>query len=74
MIPDLHSHSIMSGDGRAEARSYRQWIRTRTVPINGFVLGRAPPIQLRGRAATSGRADTKFKSWRSTGVVTLGNL
>ena len=38
MIIDLHTHSIKSDDGRAKVRNYCQWIRTREVPIDGFVL------------------------------------
>lgn len=38
MILDLHCHSIKSDDGRAKVRNYCQWIRTRNVPIDGFVL------------------------------------
>ncbi len=38
MILDLHTHSIKSDDGRAKVRNYCQWIRTREMPIDGFVL------------------------------------
>jgi predicted metal-dependent phosphoesterase TrpH len=38
MIIDLHAHSIKSDDGRAKVQNYCQWIRTRDVPIDGFVL------------------------------------
>ncbi len=38
MILDLHSHSIKSDDGRAKVPNYCQWIRTREIPIDGFVL------------------------------------
>ncbi len=38
MILDLHSHSIKSDDGRAKVPNYCQWIRTRGIPIDGFVL------------------------------------
>lgn len=38
MILDLHAHSIKSDDGRAKVRNYCQWIRTREIPIDGFVL------------------------------------
>ncbi len=38
MILDLHTHSIKSDDGRAKVQNYCQWIRTRNVPIDGFVL------------------------------------
>ncbi|TNF83156.1 MAG: hypothetical protein EP301_11570 [Gammaproteobacteria bacterium] len=38
MILDLHTHSIKSDDGRAKVENYCQWIRTRELPIEGFVL------------------------------------
>ena len=38
MILDLHTHSIKSDDGRAKVQNYCQWIRTREIPIDGFVL------------------------------------
>lgn len=38
MILDLHAHSIKSDDGRAKVQNYCQWIATRNVPIDGFVL------------------------------------
>ena len=38
MILDLHTHSIKSDDGRAKVQNYCQWIRTRELPIDGFVL------------------------------------
>ena len=38
MILDLHAHSIKSDDGRAKVRNYCQWIRSRDVGIDGFVL------------------------------------
>jgi predicted metal-dependent phosphoesterase TrpH len=38
LILDLHTHSIKSDDGRAKVSNYCQWIRTRGVPIDGFVL------------------------------------
>ena len=38
MILDLHTHSIKSDDGRAKVANYCQWIRTREIPIDGFVL------------------------------------
>lgn len=38
MILDLHSHSIKSDDGRAKVENYCQWIRSKDVPIDGFVL------------------------------------
>jgi predicted metal-dependent phosphoesterase TrpH len=38
LILDLHTHSIKSDDGRAKVANYCQWIRTREIPIDGFVL------------------------------------
>ena len=38
MILDLHTHSIKSDDGRAKVENYCQWIRSKEVPIDGFVL------------------------------------
>ena len=38
MILDLHTHSIKSDDGRAKVRNYCQWIRSREIGIDGFVL------------------------------------
>ncbi len=38
MILDLHTHSIKSDDGRAKVVNYCQWIRTKNLPIDGFVL------------------------------------
>ncbi len=38
MILDLHTHSIKSDDGRAKVENYCQWIRSREIPIDGFVL------------------------------------
>ena len=38
MILDLHAHSIKSDDGRAKVRNYCQWIRSRNIAIDGFVL------------------------------------
>ncbi|MFW6094032.1 MAG: PHP-associated domain-containing protein [Pseudomonadota bacterium] len=38
MILDLHAHSIKSDDGRAKVRNYCQWIRSRGIPVDGFVL------------------------------------
>ena len=38
MILDLHTHSIKSDDGRAKVENYCQWIRTRGIAIDGFVL------------------------------------
>ena len=38
MILDLHSHSIVSDDGRAKVENYCQWIRRKALPLDGFVL------------------------------------
>jgi predicted metal-dependent phosphoesterase TrpH len=38
MILDLHTHSIVSDDGRAKVENYCQWIRKRDLPLDGFVL------------------------------------
>ena len=38
MILDLHTHSIKSYDGRAKVENYCKWIRSRELPIDGFVL------------------------------------
>jgi predicted metal-dependent phosphoesterase TrpH len=38
MILDLHSHSIVSDDGRAKVENYCQWIRKKEVPLDGLVL------------------------------------
>ena len=38
MILDLHTHSIKSDDGRAKVENYCQWIRSKELPIDGFVL------------------------------------
>jgi predicted metal-dependent phosphoesterase TrpH len=38
VILDLHTHSIKSDDGRAKVENYCQWIRSKHVPIDGFVL------------------------------------
>lgn len=38
MILDLHTHSIKSDDGRAKVENYCQWIRSRDLPVDGFVL------------------------------------
>ena len=38
MILDLHSHSVKSDDGRAKVNNYCQWIRSKQIPIDGFVL------------------------------------
>jgi predicted metal-dependent phosphoesterase TrpH len=38
MILDLHAHSIKSDDGRAKVQNYCQWIGTKKIGIDGFVL------------------------------------
>jgi len=38
MILDLHTHSVVSDDGRAKVENYCQWIRKRELPLDGFVL------------------------------------
>ncbi|MBD3646493.1 MAG: PHP domain-containing protein, partial [Pseudomonadales bacterium] len=38
MILDLHTHSINSDDGRAKFENYCQWIRSKDLSIDGFVL------------------------------------
>ncbi|MEM9623794.1 MAG: PHP-associated domain-containing protein [Pseudomonadota bacterium] len=38
MILDLHAHSIKSDDGRAKVQNYCQWIKSRDIAIDGFVL------------------------------------
>jgi hypothetical protein len=38
MIIDLHSHSIVSDDGRAKVENYCQWIRKKSMPLDGLVL------------------------------------
>jgi predicted metal-dependent phosphoesterase TrpH len=38
VLLDLHTHSIKSDDGRAKVNNYCQWIRSKDVPIDGFVL------------------------------------
>ena len=38
VILDLHAHSVKSDDGRAKVRNYCQWIRSRNIGIDGFVL------------------------------------
>ena len=38
MILDLHTHSIKSDDGRAKVNNYCQWIQSRNIGIDGFVL------------------------------------
>lgn len=38
MILDLHNHSIRSDDGKARVENYCQWIRRRSLPLDGFVL------------------------------------
>ena len=38
MLLDLHTHSIKSDDGRAKVANYCQWIRSKELPLDGFVL------------------------------------
>src|SRR3990170_4510342 len=38
VILDLHTHSIKSDDGRAKVENYCQWIRSREILLDGFVL------------------------------------
>lgn len=38
MLLDLHTHSIKSDDGRAKVENYCQWINSKKLPIDGFVL------------------------------------
>jgi|TARA_Y100000588_G_scaffold70125_1_gene71914 histidinol phosphatase-like PHP family hydrolase len=38
LILDLHTHSIKSDDGRAKVNNYCQWIQSRGIGIDGFVL------------------------------------
>lgn len=38
MLIDLHAHSIKSDDGRAKVENYCKWIKTRDLPLDGFVL------------------------------------
>ena len=38
MLLDLHTHSIKSDDGRAKVENYCQWIKSRDLAIDGFVL------------------------------------
>jgi predicted metal-dependent phosphoesterase TrpH len=38
MILDLHNHSIRSDDGKARVENYCQWIRKKSLPLDGFVL------------------------------------
>lgn len=38
MLLDLHTHSIKSDDGRARVENYCQWITSKRLPIDGFVL------------------------------------
>ena len=38
MLLDLHAHSIKSDDGRAKVQNYCQWIKKRSLPLDGFVL------------------------------------
>jgi predicted metal-dependent phosphoesterase TrpH len=38
VLLDLHTHSIKSDDGRAKVENYCQWIKAKSLPIDGFVL------------------------------------
>jgi hypothetical protein len=38
MILDLHNHSVASDDSRAKVDNYCQWIRKKSIPLDGFVL------------------------------------
>ena len=38
MLIDMHTHSIKSDDGRAKVENYCQWIRSKDLPLDGFVL------------------------------------
>lgn len=38
MLLDLHTHSIKSDDGRAKVENYCQWIKSKSLSIDGFVL------------------------------------
>ncbi len=38
MILDLHTHSVVSDDGRAKVENYCKWIRKKELPLDGFVL------------------------------------
>jgi predicted metal-dependent phosphoesterase TrpH len=38
MILDLHTHSVMSDDGRAKVDNYCQWITRKELPLDGIVL------------------------------------
>ena len=38
MLIDLHTHSIKSDDGRAKVENYCQWIKSKGLSIDGFVL------------------------------------
>jgi len=38
VLLDLHTHSIKSDDGRAKVENYCQWIKAKSIPIDGFVL------------------------------------
>jgi hypothetical protein len=38
MILDLHNHSVASDDSRAKVENYCQWIRKKSIPLDGFVL------------------------------------
>jgi predicted metal-dependent phosphoesterase TrpH len=38
MILDLHTHSVVSDDGRAKVDNYCQWIKRKELPLDGIVL------------------------------------
>jgi len=38
VLLDLHTHSIKSDDGRAKVENYCQWIKSKDLPLDGFVL------------------------------------
>jgi len=38
LLLDLHTHSIKSDDGRAKVENYCQWIKSKELAIDGFVL------------------------------------
>ena len=38
MILDLHTHSVVSDDGRAKVDNYCQWIKRKELPLDGLVL------------------------------------
>ena len=38
MILDLHTHSVISDDGRAKVDNYCQWIKRKELPLDGIVL------------------------------------